>query len=111
MNVYAYQAALLCEDCGKDIRSNLDKQRVSSWEDLDESCYDSDDYPKGPYSNGGGESDTPQHCDACNVFLENPLTTDGEEYVKTEAHDKGTPAVWLQFYSYLFEEYETPESN
>jgi hypothetical protein len=37
--------------------------------------------PKGPYSNGGGEADTPQHCDGCGVFIENPLTGDGCRYV------------------------------
>ncbi|KKL11925.1 hypothetical protein LCGC14_2540860, partial [marine sediment metagenome] len=34
-----------------------------------------------PYLDGGGEADTPQHCDHCSVFLENPLTGDGYAYV------------------------------
>ena len=42
-----------------------------------ESDHDSDDMPKGPYADGGGEADSPQHCDACGEFLENPLTGDG----------------------------------
>lgn len=48
----------------------------------DESTFDSDDWPKGPYSDGGGgESDSPCHCDACGAFLWNPLTPDGAAYV------------------------------
>ena len=42
-----------------------------------ESHYDSDDLPKGPYAEGGGEADTPQHCEGCAQFLGNPLTVDG----------------------------------
>jgi hypothetical protein len=38
-----------------------------------EHTYDSDKFPKGPLADGGGESDCPQHCDTCGVFLENPL--------------------------------------
>jgi hypothetical protein len=47
-----------------------------------ESDYDSDDLHKGPYADGGGEADTPQHCDGCRQFLENPLTGDGLTYVE-----------------------------
>jgi len=46
-----------------------------------ESEYDSGDYPKGPIDSGGGEADSPQHCGHCGVFLDNPLTGDGDEYV------------------------------
>ena len=89
MNVYVYQAALLCEDCGKATREQLTEgQRRAGppwpgwWLDPnDEQSYDSDDYPKGPYDDGGGESDTPDHCDQCRVFLENPLTAEGYCYV------------------------------
>jgi hypothetical protein len=42
---------------------------------------DSDSYPQGPYSNGGGEADCPRHCDVCGIFLENPLTGEGIRYV------------------------------
>lgn len=44
----------------------------------DEHTFDSDDYPKGPYTDGGGESDTIQTCDGCHCLLENPLTSDGQ---------------------------------
>src|SRR5215467_8720050 len=36
---------------------------------------------EGPYPDDGREADTPQHCDTCGVFLENPLTTEGYRYV------------------------------
>ena len=49
--------------------------------------YDSDDLPKGPYGDGGGEADSPQHCDGCRQFLENPLTGDGVVYVEDAIRD------------------------
>ena len=102
MNVYIYQAALYCEDCGWAIRerstatcyvavevtANLRELRqIVITPDTDETEYDSDDYPKGPYPDGGGEADSPQHCDACRVFLRNPLTTYGYKYVQDALHD------------------------
>ena len=75
MNVYIYSAALLCEPCG------LERQRVLDTDCDNADTGDSDDYPQGPHTHGGGEADCPQHCDSCNVFLENPLTSDGYEYV------------------------------
>ena len=54
---------------------------------------DSGEYPCGPYADGGGESDTPSHCGACGEFLENPLTSDGYEYVREAAR-----AEWDAFY-------------
>ena len=63
-----------CEDCARDIASEerVENPEGKSVADLmADSCY----------SNGGGESDTPQHCAGCGVFLDNPLTGDGAEYV------------------------------
>src|SRR5271155_2436152 len=82
MDAYVYQAAVWCPDCTRTIKKELKKAGEEPEDPDDESSYDSDDYPKGPYSDGGGESDSPQHCDGCKVFLENPLTGDGEEYVR-----------------------------
>ena len=93
MDVFVYQAALWCEDCIKEIlikRHQAPKNlspadtlanvlRLHDYES--ESDYDSDDLPKGPYPDGGGDADTPQHCDGCGLFLENPLTSDGYRYV------------------------------
>ena len=69
----------------------------------DETTFDSDQYPKGPYCNGGGESDCPNHCDGCKVFLENPLTQDGENYVREQADKGHIPDEWREFYDYLLE--------
>lgn len=65
MNVYIYQAALLCEECGIRARKNLDPSE------------DSDTYPQGPIPDGGGEADVPQTCDHCFCFLRNSLTRIG----------------------------------
>lgn len=73
-NVYIYQAALFCEPCGVSIRENIPQPDHANIDD--ESTYDSDEWPKGPYPDGGGEADTPQHCDGCGVALNNPLTTE-----------------------------------
>lgn len=80
MNAYIFQAALICEDCSQAVQGALVKPAHIDMHD--ESSYDSDEWPKGPYGDGGGEADSPQHCDMCGVFLDNPLTPDGSTYVK-----------------------------
>jgi hypothetical protein len=97
MNVYLYKAALWCGPCiiktlvaeRKAAPGAVDmlpavalEQIVSVNAFTDESDYDCDDLPKGPYADGGGEADTPQHCDGCGQFLGNPLTGDGLVYVE-----------------------------
>jgi len=77
MDVYVFQAALLCTDCASEACAG-------SHTPTDER-EDSDKYPQGPYVEGGGEADSPQHCDYCGLFLENPLTLDGESYVRDKA--------------------------
>src|SRR5437870_2158559 len=93
MNVYVYQAALLCEDCGVKARLELTAAAKAPADPDDEGSYDSDDFPKGPYPGGGGEADSPQHCDSgtecvnalvcrhgtheLGAFLENDLTAEG----------------------------------
>jgi hypothetical protein len=103
MNVYIYRAALHCEGCGDKIKDALGHK----FEGLSEYEFDSDEYPKGPFPNGGGEKDYPDYCDTCGLFLENPLTGDGEDYVKdTLCLGEGCPDVleeWAGFYSYLAE--------
>jgi hypothetical protein len=89
MNAYVYRADLHCEDCARDIMARLPKPA-----DVDnEASFDSDDYPKGPYSEGDGESDTPSHCGSCGLFLQNPLTDDGRQYVMG-----ANRAEWDAFY-------------
>ena len=82
MDIYIYRADCLCSDCGEIKRAELAAQGKAPEDVGNESTYDSDDFPIGPYANGGGEADTPQHCGTCGVFLENPLTPDGSAYVK-----------------------------
>jgi hypothetical protein len=71
MDAYIYRGALLCEECA------IATGRVNEGEDSEQN-------PIGPYDDGGGEADSPQHCAQCFVFLENPLTDDGCAYVRKE---------------------------
>lgn len=100
MDVYIFQADIYCDDCGRDIQAGLEKAVP-----LDERD-DSDRYPQGPYGDGGGEADCPQHCGACRTFLYNPLTGDGEKYVveKVRSGEGDTEILtqWWNHYSHLF---------
>lgn len=126
MDAYMYQAALYCPNCiveacivdgvlspaardmDVDVALNQARQAMG-WDD--ESDYDSDDFPKGPYCDGGGEADWPQHCDACGVFLENPLTGDDVQYIRDaiaehHASGRGNNDVlreWAKFYDIPFD--------
>lgn len=107
MDVYIYQSALYCNSCGEVVKADLDKQGKTPRHPEDEHTFDSDDYPKGPYPDGGGEADTPQHCDTCQVLLENDLTLDGQNYVETSIVEhlttgRGSREVldtWVEAYS------------
>lgn len=108
---YIYAADCYCEKCGEDLKAKLPKPTNPD----DENTFDSDVYPKGPYSDAGGESDTPQHCgsgkdcldpteiagEKYGKFLENDLTTAGVEYVKELHADRGGPVTqfWIDFYN------------
>lgn len=107
MNVYMYRAALYCEDCGAKICARHKAEGKAPESPDDERTYDSDDYPKGPYPDGGGEADSPEHCDACGLFLANDLTTDGLAYVQqavdehyegTRKHNGDVIAEWKECY-------------
>ena len=74
MNAYMFQAAWWCEDCIARDHGHDYQEPVGP--------FDSGDSPAGPYPDGGGEADTPQHCDSCGRFLENALTADGTECVR-----------------------------
>jgi hypothetical protein len=115
MNVYVYQAALYCEDCGLAIRERLTNEGNAPANPNDERSYDSDSFPKGPYADGGGESDSIQHCDcagACvnalevegskvGCWLENPLTAHGVHHlIDTIRHDPGLMTdLWHKWYA------------
>ena len=128
MDVYLYKAALWCGPCiiktlVAAFRATLDNpqrfadsQLVGAYLGLTpakyasgETDYDGDDLPKGPYADAGGEADTPQHCDGCGQFLENPLTGDGLIYVedalrrclatkKLSGVTNGAAVDWAEFY-------------
>jgi hypothetical protein len=72
----------------------------------DEHTWDSGDWPKGPYADGGGEADHPQHCGSCGAFLRNALTGDGDEYVLSHIADdpdceNAVTQQWREWYDYL----------
>lgn len=97
-DAYVYDAELICPECADKV-----KDKLPAPEDPDaEETFDSDDYPKGPYADGGGEADTPQHCGMCGMFLGNPLTPTGMEYVQQAVSaGSGDPKVldmWADFY-------------
>ena len=114
MNVYIYAADIYCEDCGRAIREEIYNKGEAPFGFGDETSYDSDEFPKGPYPDGGGESDSPQHCgagsdclnaielsDGCKIgaWLENELTCTGIKYVQEAIQEGGEVAeLWAEFY-------------
>lgn len=109
MLAYVYNADLFCRECGDKIKDELNKEGKAPASPDDEYSFDSGEYPKGPFSNGGGEADYPQHCGnrECQVFLKNPLTSDGYKYVKelinepiTTMEREQTIMEYLECYSF-----------
>jgi hypothetical protein len=115
VQAYIFQSALWCAPCIAEIKRT--RAKPAHVDEANEHTYDSGEWPKGPYPNGGGEADTPQHCEGCGVFLENPLTPDGDAYVReaaaefagrdlsweeiaqrAEAGGKPVLADWIRFY-------------
>lgn len=107
MDAYIFQAALLCNHCAMGVCA----VSITNPDDRD----DSDHWPQGPYSDGGGEADSPQHCDHCGTFLANPLTGDGEsyvrdawrEYVETGRGRLDTLAEWKAAYEWVWMDFES----
>lgn len=114
---YIYQADVWCENCATEIAATLDAEGKTPPNVMDEASYDSDNYPKGPFFEE--ESDAPEHCSGCKIFLENPLTADGTEYMtqmvdKAVAEGRGEePHIkeWMDFYGYRPEEKNMIESS
>lgn len=108
MQAYTYQAALYCDDCGEKIREEIRAAGNAPDDEGDEYTYDSEDFPKGPYPDGGGEADGPQHCDGCGIFLENDLTEYGianveemlGEYMSTGNGNAEVLRQWYNFYGF-----------
>lgn len=61
--VYMFQGALYCKDCGQSIQKEIQEEGKAPMDEKDEESFDSDDFPKGPFEDGGGEADGPHHCD------------------------------------------------
>ena len=58
MEAYIYQADIYCSACGGVLRTKLDAKGKRPADPDDETTFDSDDYPKGPIADGGGESES-----------------------------------------------------
>lgn len=115
MKVYFYNADIYCEDCGNDIKRRIRKELKASGSKDSPVSQDSNEWPQ-PAEDGGGESDCPQHCGAgsdcynaddygrtgvkVGLFLENPLTRDGEAYVKEMHKDRPSEItqMWMDHY-------------
>jgi len=108
MYVYVFQTDLLCDACGEALAAEMSAAGVDD-------TGDSDDYPQGPMSDGGGEADSPHHCgrgaDCVNAeeigdrvvgaFLENPLTEEGVGYVTQQSQRCPHSAIvglWAEYY-------------
>ena len=114
MLVYIYAADIYCEQCGEAIRERIIREGFAPADPDDERSYDSDEFPKGPYPDGGGAADCPQQCGAgpegvhanefddghkVGAWLENELTTDGVEYVCEAIREGGEVAeLWADYY-------------
>ena len=122
-----YQTEMWCDSCADKIRKRiLDDHAVGPnpcnivdeglvalpgrgyfFDPDDEQDYDSGDFPK--HCSGSSESDRPEHCFGCGVFLENDLTSDGAEYVRSAVRadllsgrtNSIAVTEWLPFYSYI----------
>lgn len=115
MDCYIYNADLYCEDCGRDIRKQLTKKGLAPANVDSETTYDSDQFPTGPFDEGGGEADCPHHCasgESClapevlpdgskiGAWLENDLTEAGVRYVQETIEEGGVVAeFWYRVYA------------
>lgn len=117
-DAYMFRAALYCEGCTNEIKWACIRESPTG---LAGSSEDPEYWPQGPFADGGGEADTPSHCDECGGFLENALTSDGEAYVRDaqsrwdgvarrwlDSPAPSSPAAeWRGFYAYLFDDDDT----
>jgi hypothetical protein len=110
---YIYAADTYCEDCGEKIKAamradgTVDAMIADGADPDDEHTYDSGEYPKGPYDIG--ETDCPEHCADCREFLENDLTSEGMDYVRTTVRediatghlDSVAITEWMPYYDWI----------
>lgn len=64
---FVYRAALLCRQCGEAERARIGQANPAlvPANPLEESSYDSDEFPKGPYLDISGEETEGLVCDIC----------------------------------------------
>jgi len=117
MQAYIYCADIYCEDCGRAIKRAIQQEGNAPADPADEYSFNSDEYLKGPYPEGGGEADCPQHCgdgpdcenaiefdDGTKIgaWLENALTAEGVTCVReaiAEDPDNEVCQLWAEWYS------------
>ena len=122
-DVYMFQGSLYCEDCGRDIQDKIREEGKAPEDESDEESFDSNDFPKGPLSGGGGEADSIHHCDSngeclnaiklpcgskIGAWLGNDLTGEGDRWLaesiresifKDDAHGRQVNRLWRLKYS------------
>ncbi len=104
VEAFIYCADIYCEECGAKIRAELDKAGKTPADVQNESSFDSDEYPKGPFDDAGGATDCPQHCAECKCYLYAPLTSEGQcyaadalwEYVISKRGDRKVLDQWAE---------------
>jgi hypothetical protein len=100
-----YKADVYCIDCTKRISAGIQaagfavvRNGGTTGKLSDVELLDSDNFPQTCMN---GEADSPQHCASCNEFLENPLTTDGYNWLRNECATKPdsiTVQMWAEYY-------------
>lgn len=100
---FIYKDKFYCLICCLKIQKEIDwiPDNVNDF-----SSYGNDEYPHGPFVNGGGPADGPRHCRGCSAHLKNPLTELGQKaventvelYYKTGEGDKVKIEIWREFY-------------
>lgn len=95
---YMFDADTYCEECTERMHPGSTDWRAEGFEPTDYT--DSEGNELHPIFLSNSESDHPEHCGSCGVFLENDLTSDGYAYV-VEAHAERPSDVtreWAAFY-------------
>lgn len=124
--MFIYCADVYCNKCGEAIKARILEETGDDPEKFsDESDYDSDEFPKGPYSDNQ-ESNTPQHCasgaecldpveiggENYGYFFENDLTSDGIKYLREAITEGGEVAeFWYRHYSQFYDDLKPSEDS